>query len=287
MKTGIIDVGGGMRGIYAAGVFDYCLDHSIRFDYGIGISAGSANLASFMAGQRGRNFTFFHEYSAQSRYMGKREFLLHRSFINLNYIYGTLSNSDGAYPLNYAQLMQNPMEWYIVATNARTGRPHYFDRNDIAQDDYHVLMASSAIPVVCRPQFISGVPYYDGALGDTIPVQKAFADGCDKVVLILTKPENVIRTPDSDQKLARFIRRKYPQAARQLELRAEHYNAGVALAKEYARDGKVIIISPDDTCGVDTLTRDPAALKRLYEKGYRDGAAISTFLNPDDDRQDA
>ena len=34
--------GGGFRGIYAAGVLDYCLDNEIRFDLGIGVSAGSA-----------------------------------------------------------------------------------------------------------------------------------------------------------------------------------------------------------------------------------------------------
>ena len=41
-KIGVIDVGGGLRGIYAAGVFDWCLDHDVHFDYCIGISAGSA-----------------------------------------------------------------------------------------------------------------------------------------------------------------------------------------------------------------------------------------------------
>lgn len=53
MKTGVIDVGGGLRGIYAAGVFDYCIDAGIRYDLGIGVSAGSANIASYLAGQRG------------------------------------------------------------------------------------------------------------------------------------------------------------------------------------------------------------------------------------------
>ena len=51
MKIGVIDVGGGYRGIYAAGVLDYCMDQKIAFDLGIGISAGSANLASYAAGQ--------------------------------------------------------------------------------------------------------------------------------------------------------------------------------------------------------------------------------------------
>lgn len=278
MKIGIIDVGGGMRGIYAAGVFDYCLDHAIQFDYGIGISAGSANLVSYMGGQKGRNFVFFHDYSSRKKYMGMGELLKHHSFINLDYVYGTLSNSDGEYPLNYTKMIQNPMEWYIVGTDARTGKAHYFSRNDIHQDDYRILKASSAIPFVCKPQFIDGVPYYDGALGNPVPIKKAFADGCDKVVLVLTKPETVLRVADTDKKLAKLIRRKYPYAARQLELRASHYNKGIALAQKYAREGKVLIVSPDDTCGVDTLTKDKASLKKLYEKGYHDGSRISEFL---------
>lgn len=54
MKKGVVDVGGGLRGIHAAGVFDYCLDTGIQFDYCIGVSAGSANVASYLAGQKGR-----------------------------------------------------------------------------------------------------------------------------------------------------------------------------------------------------------------------------------------
>ena len=278
MKTGVIDVGGGLRGIYAAGVFDYCIDKSIRFDYGIGISAGSANLASYMAGQKGRNFAFYYEYSARRQYMSMHELLLHHSFINLDYIYGTLSNTGGENPLHYDDMTKNPMEWYIIATDARTGKPHYFNKNDIHQDDYNILKASCSIPVVCKPRFIAGVPYYDGALGDSVPIKKAFADGCDRVVLILTKPERTLRVSDTDEKLAKLIRKKYPNAARQLVLRAKHYNDSVKLAQKYAAEGRALIISPDDTCGVRTLTKDKAALKKLYEKGYQDAVSITDFL---------
>ena len=69
MKTGVIDVGGGLRGIYAAGVLDYCMEQGIRFDLGIGISAGSANLASFVACQRGRNYHLL--FVAHSEYQHK------------------------------------------------------------------------------------------------------------------------------------------------------------------------------------------------------------------------
>ena len=41
-KTGLVLEGGGMRGIYTAGVLDVFLDHDISFDGVIGVSAGSA-----------------------------------------------------------------------------------------------------------------------------------------------------------------------------------------------------------------------------------------------------
>lgn len=277
-KIGVIDVGGGLRGIYAAGVFDWCLENGVKFDYGIGISAGSANLASNLSGQRGRNYLFYEEYSMRRQYMGAGNMLRSGSFLNLQYIYGTLSNAGCENPLDFEKMSANPMEWYMIATDATTGKPKYFTRSDMHQDDYRVLMASCCIPVACKPIVIDGIPYYDGALGDTIPLKKAFADGCDKVVLILTMPEGTVRADSTDRKLARVIRRRYPKAAEQLALRAQHYNEGIALAEQLAAEGKVLIIAPDDTCGVKTLTRDQEALKKLYTKGIRDAQAIEAFI---------
>lgn len=278
-RIGVIDVGGGFRGIYASGVLDYCMDHRICFDLGIGVSAGSANLASFAAGQRGRNYVFYTQYGMRKAYASAGNFLHKGSYIDLDYVYGTLSNTDGEYPLNHAAILKKPMDVLVVATEAETGQAAYFRLKDCAQDHYDICKASSAIPVVCKPYVIDGVPYYDGALADPVPVQKAFDLGCEKVVVILTKPEDEIRVPGGDLRLARGIRRSYPRAAQKLRERADHYNAGVALAKRYASKGQALIVAPDDTCGVSTLTRDPELLKRLYEKGYASGEAILRFLD--------
>lgn len=280
MKTGIVDVGGGMRGIYAAGVFDCCLDAGIVFDLCIGVSAGSANAASYIAGQKKRNYQFYTSYAFRREYMGWGNMLRKRSYLDLDYIYGTLSNADGESPLDYRRIMNSPTEFYAVATHAQTGEAKYFDKHDLHQDDYSVLKASSAIPFVCRPYPVEGVPYYDGALGDTVPIEKAFALGCDKVVLVLTKPRDYLRTPKNDSRFAKMIEKEYPLAAEKLRRRAEQYNRGVELAKAYEAQGRALIIAPDDTCGVDTLTRNKEALDQLYEKGYRDGAAIGAFVSP-------
>ena len=177
MKTGVIDVGGGLRGIYAVGIFDYCMDRNIHFD-----------------------------------------FILKRSFIDMDYVYGTLSCSNGENPLDYCALRDNPMEFYVIAADARTGLAKYFDKTDISQDDYSIFKASCAIPFVCKPYEVKNVPYYDGALGDPVPVEKAFQLGCDQVVVILTKPEGELRTADKDKKLAARIRKKYPKAAEKAEV---------------------------------------------------------------------
>ena len=278
MKTGMIDVGGGFRGIYAAGVLDFCLDQQIAFDLGIGVSAGSANLASFAAGQKGRNYTFYTEYSFRKQYASLDNLIRKRSYFDMDYVYGTLSNHDGENPLNYPAIRDNPMDFLVVAIDAVTGQTRYFDKEDIAADNYDILKASSSIPFFCPPYEIKGVPYYDGALGDPVPVEKAFALGCDRVVVILTKPENILRNPQKDERLAAGIRKKYPLAAKRLCERAQLYNDEVSLAQKYAKQGKVLIVAPDDTCGVDTIKRDKAALHRLYKKGCADGQKIMDYL---------
>ena len=173
---------------------------------------------------------------------------------------------------------QNPMEFLAVATEAETGKTKYFTMADVAQDDYSVMKASSAIPFICRPYPVGETLYFDGALADPVPVEKAFSLGCDKVVVLLTLPEDTVRSSERDRKLAVGIRRKYPLAAEQLLLRAKKYNDAVALARRYAREGKALIVAPDDTCGVSTLCRDADALNRLYEKGVRDGEKLLPFM---------
>lgn len=274
MKTGIVDVGGGLRDIYGAGVLDFYLDQGISFDYGIGVSAGSANLASFFAGQRGRNYRFYTEFALRKEYISFRNWLKDRNYVNLNYGYGTLSNSDGEYPLDYAALQACKSDFVIVATDARTGKPHYFDRTDLKQDDYGPIKASSCVPAANRAYVVGGVPYYDGGLSDPIPFEMARRNGCEKVVIILTRPKDYRRTIDKDKFAARLIRRRYPNAAAALIRRAETYNAELDRAVELERQGEVLILAPDSIEGMKMLSGDKEQMERLYRKGYADAAAF-------------
>ena len=109
MRTAVVDVGGGLRGIYAAGVLDRCMEDKVYFDVGIGVSAGSANVSSYIAGQKGRNYKFYAEYSARKEYMSLHNFLVKKSYIDMDYLYGELSNSGGENPLDYAVIAKAPL----------------------------------------------------------------------------------------------------------------------------------------------------------------------------------
>lgn len=278
MKTGVIDVGGGMRASYGAGVFDWCMDNDIHFDYCIGVSAGSANIVSYLAGQRGRNYVFYTDYDLRDESMSLRNYVRTRNFVDLEYAYGKLSNSGGEYPLDFAAALANPAEFKIVATDAFSGKPRYFDKTDMSQDDYGAIKASSCVPAANRPYYVNGNGYYDGGMSDPIPLEKCFEAGCDRVVLVLTRPKDFERDPRKDAAAAAVIRREFPKAADALSKRALVYNTELWVAKQYEKKGQVLIVAPDDIGGMSTLTRDPEMIDILYHKGYKDAEAIKAFM---------
>lgn len=275
---GVVDVGGGMRGVYGAGVFDYCMEHDISFDYCAGVSAGSANVSAYAADQRGRNYRYYTNYAFRPEYMSLRNFITKGSYLDLDYVYGELSNSDGEDPLDFKMMVRSGKKLVIVTTDAETGEAAYFGIEDMAQDDYAPVKGSSCVPVICKPYPVKGRLMLDGGMSDPIPVQKALDDGCEKVVLILTRPRDMYRDPERDRNLARLLVRKYPKAARKLLHRGELYNRQLDLAKRYEAEGKVHIVSPSDIGKMQTLTKDRAAQERMYGQGYRDASSIRDFL---------
>lgn len=275
---GVVDVGGGERGIYGAGVLDYCMEHDVDFDCCVGVSAGAANLASYLGGQVGRNFAFYTTYSFRPEYMGAGLVIRTREYTDLDYIYGALSNSDGEYPLDFAAMQASGKQFIIVTTDAKSALPVYFAMEDMSQDDYAPIKASSALPVVNKPYPVHGRPCFDGGLSDPIPIRRALEAGCEKVVVILTRPRDFYRSARRDARFAHIVAHSYPRIAEALVNRAGLYNLQLDLAKKYEREGKALIVAPDSIGDMGTLTKDRATIEGLYAKGLRDAFSIEKFL---------
>lgn len=272
--------GGGLRGIYASGVFDYLLDNQIYIPYCLGISAGSANVASYVARQKGRNKVFYQEYSFEKEYMSLKNLVTKGSFIDLDYIYGTLSNEGGKYPWDYDTAMKSNQEMIVQVSNAKTGKSEYVYKKDFKKNNYWFFCASSCIPIVCKPYEYNNVKYYDGGITDPVPYKKAFEDGCSKVIVILTRPRDYKRKLGKDARFYKKLKKDYPNFVDALYNRPDLYNKEVKeIIEDYEPKGKILLIAPDDICGMDTLTKDKEKMERLYNKGYKDGNKIKEYLN--------
>ena len=277
-KIGVIDVGGGLRSIYGAGVFDWCLDHGVKFDYCIGVSAGSANVGSYVSGQRGRNYRFYHEYAMRPEFVSLRNRRKTGEGCNVTYMYGTLANEGGEDPWDYDTAERSDAECVAVAMDARTGRPVYFTKDAFQRNHFFPFMASSNIPILNKPFMVGSMPCYDGGCVDPLPIRKAFRDGCTKVVVILTLPRDTLLDPRKDLFWSRVLARRWPKAAAQLKHRSQRYNSQVRLAEFCEAEGRALIVAPKSVYGLSTLTQDADKLDRLYHDGYRDAAAIEAFL---------
>lgn len=277
-KIGLVVEGGGMKCAYGAGIMDAFLDGGIAFDYCIGVSGGSGNVASYLAGQRGRNLRFFTDHIHSPDYFGLKSLLKTGDLFGLEYIYGDLTRRDGEDPLDFPALMKNPAEYEVVVTNALTGKPEYYGREMMRQDDYRLIMASSAIPVACHPVELNGTPYFDGGLTDAIPVRRAMERGCEKLVVLLTKNRDYVRKPQGMRGLYRRVCRRYPRIVDAIDRRHEVYNDNLRDVFSLEREGTAFVFAASEPIHVGTYSMKEEAERALYDLGLRDFVARKAEL---------
>ncbi len=272
--TGIIDVGGGIRGVFSAGIYDAFLDEGFTVDYCLGVSAGAANLITYLAGQRGRTLTFYSKYFMRKELLGLENFLKSGSFLNLDYLYSDLSNEGGENPLDFDSAMASPSVFKLVTTRAKDGKACYIGKEQFTKNDYVYLKATCCLPLVCRPVTIGGEDYYDGGLADPIPYKKAFEDGCDRLIVVLTKPRKDYLIPLENLPVMRKIPGRYPEILKLAETIHTRNAEALTELEALEKEGRVIIAEPEDCYGMKTLTKDTDSVLKLYYQGYEKGMEI-------------
>ena len=272
--TGIIDVGGGMKCAYSAGLYDYFLDNGIEFDYYLGISAGSMNLLSFIAGERGRNIKMYRSSAMGNDYLSISNFLHTGAYMNYEKVREDFYSDTGRDAFNFQKFYQSESPFIVTVTEGESGETVYFDRNDMTDREklLDIISASCCLPLVSKPIRINGNDYFDGGLAEPVPFRRAFDDGCDKLVVVMSAPVDQKREKLPGMNiLGPSLLRDYHNIADVLEDRHIIYNYMIRCLKEYERAGKVLIFSPEDIPGAFSLVKDVEVIDKLYENGYRDG----------------
>lgn len=184
-ETGLVLEGGGMRGVYTAGVLEYFLEQDLSFPYVIGVSAGACNAASYLSKQKGRNRIVNVDYVTDPRYISWRNFFKSRQFFGMDFIFDEIPNK--LVPYHFEEFYKNQSEFVIGTTDCHTGKPVYFNRKDYGKDVLKVLKASSSLPFISPEVDFNKRVLLDGGISDPIPIKKAQQDGYKKNIVILTR----------------------------------------------------------------------------------------------------
>ena len=266
MKLGIVFEGGASRGYFSAGVMDKFLDFGIRPDYVIGASAGIANGVSFISGQKGRNLIIGTKYLHDKRYMGMRHMLnrKNKSYYNIDFVFNDIPNKY--LPFDYKAFESSQTEKIAVVTNIETGKAEYMPvpSND---KEWRLIVASCALPILFPPIEINGKKYFDGGIADSIPYKRALEDGCDKIIVVLTRERSYEKKDESTMKLAAFHYRKYPNLVKALRNRALNYNKCRNELLKLEIEGKALVIAPESTADWKRTEKSPNAIEKMYNEG--------------------
>lgn len=266
-KIGLVLEGGGMRGLYTAGILDALLDNGVQMDYGAGVSAGACNGVSYVSGQRGRSFRVNTEFLKDPRYLSFHSFLKTRSLFGMDFIFREIP--ERLIPFDYDAFLASSCEFHIGVTDVRTGKPRYFDKSHMNRQ-CTVLMASSSLPLFSPPVEYEGKLYLDGGVTDPIPVKKALADGCDKVIVILTRPRGFIKKPEAHRGLYTRLLKKWPAMVRALDMRHDVYNQTLLALGRLELEGRALVLAPSKALSVSRFEKKLPNLKQAYDLGYAD-----------------
>lgn len=267
-QAGLILEGGGMKGIYTAGVLDFFMEKEILFSSCYGVSAGACHMCSYLSGQKGRAYRISVNYLDQKQYCSPQSLLKTGDLFGVDMCYGLIP--DYLDPYDFEAFERYEGNAYAVVTNIKTGRPEYKLLKDMHRDIIAVR-ASSSLPLVARNVKIDGELYLDGGISDSIPIRQSKRDGNQKNVIIMTKEEGYVRQPAGPELAlirARYMR--YPKVYELMRERHLTYNATVQYIEEEQEKGNVFVIRPKKASGVKRVDHDKEKLKALYQEGYED-----------------
>lgn len=274
-KTGLVLEGGGVRGIYTAGVLDVFMEHGLSFDGVIGVSAGAIHACSYLSGQKGRSIRYYRNYVADPRFMSLRSWLKTGDVVGAEFCYHTLPDELDVY--DHEAFLRNGTPYYAVCTDVESGQPAYIRLTDMrSQIEY--LRASASLPYFSRIVSLDGHKYLDGGCSDSIPVEAFRRMGYGRNVVVLTRDAAYRKSPEMTA-AARLVYRKYPAFVQALKNRHVMYNRQMAEVSRLEAEGSVFVIRPSQPLDIGRLEKDPQKVQQVYDRGRADALAALDALN--------
>lgn len=263
--------GGSLRGLFTAGVLDALLYNEVYIEYVNGVSAGSMNGMNYISRQRGRSKRINLKYLHDKRYISYKNMFKSRQIFNFDFLFNDISNKYDIF--DWESFNDKAKKYEVVATDVITGESKFFDKN-ICSDIISAVKASASMPVMSKMIDVEGRKYLDGGISTSIAYKRAFDFGYSKAIVVLTREEGYRKKPVN--KINESIYKRYfkplPNLVEKLMTVPERYNKMQEEMEELAKEGKLLIIRPQNKVTVQRLEHSSVKLEKLYNEGYEVGS---------------
>lgn len=274
--TGLVLEGGGMRGVFTAGVLDALMKNEVYFPYVVAVSAGALHGLSYMSRQPRRARWSSIDMLKKYGYISLRSLVLNGSIFDPNILYERFP--EEIIPFDYKTYEQNPATFEMVTTNCKTGRAMYLSERYDHHRMTQIAKASSSLPFVSQITEVDGIPMLDGGIVDSIPIVRSMDTGHHENVVVLTRNRGY-RSTEPDIKIPKFVYKDYPRLRVALSHRTEEYNHQLDLIERMEDWGEIIVIRPERPLEVGRITQDVVKLEHLYEEGFQLGERFCESLS--------
>ena len=282
MKKGLILEGGGMRGLFTAGILDILMENGIEFDGAVGVSAGAVFGCNYKSHQVGRAIRYNMKYCRDDRYCSLKSLIKTGDMYGAQFCYHYLPKKLDYFDVEAFQ--KNPMEFYVVTTEVKNGKPVYHKINNGGYFDMEWIRASASLPLVANSVKIGKHDMMDGGIADSVPIRFFESIGYNKNVVILTQPAGYTKKSSMGHKITTaIVSIKRPGMAKTLKKRPEMYNETLKYIEEREASNSVFVIRPPESLNISRTERNPKELHRVYMMGRREGkrglADLKRYLN--------
>ena len=268
MKVGLVLEGGGMRALFTAGVLDALLDvKELNIDGIVGVSAGALFGVNYVSEQKERAIRYNKKYARDKRYMGFYSWITTGNAVNEDFAFYEIPFKLDVF--DQEKFKESKIDFYVVMTNIENGQAEYVLIKDVFEQ-MEYLRATSALPFASKIIEINGKKYLDGGISDSIPIDYCESLGYDKIILILTRPENNYKD-DKLNFLYKLVYRKYPNLVERLINMGKDYEIVLKKIKDLEKENKIFVIRPPEVLKIGRLEKNEDKIQNVYDIGLNTG----------------
>lgn len=260
--------GGATRGVFTSGVLDFLMEKDFYTTDVIGVSAGACNAIDYVSRQIGRTKKcMIHKEKEYDFYLGLRKMVKEKSMMDMDLIFDRYPKE--LIPFDFDTYFQSEMKCDQVVTNCETGKAEYLDERKEKERLLKICRASSSMPLAAPIVRIDGVPYLDGGLADSVPIERALKKGRKKIIVILTRNEGYRKKKPSlgETRIYRAAYKKYPNLVRTILRRPYVYNKQMEQIEQLERKGEIFVLRPKIKT-IGRMEKNYDRLTSFYEHGY-------------------